>query len=128
TRFAHGYQHPAGVELFGASAIFGVSGAENGMSARPAELLYRAVDRATLADAETFTCRLRTKAYDWNEPTQLKKLFGWGLNVVSKNQILGRAIPLALVTTIVGWDDMNEVTWDTLNLGTWDYPLVVPNF
>lgn len=128
TRFAHGYEHPAGVELFGASTIFGTSGAENGMSAQPSSLLYRAVDRVTLGNAEDFTCRLRTKAYDWNEPTQLKKLFGWGMNAVSKNQIRGRAIPLALVTTVVGWDDMNENTWDTLNLGTWDYPLVIPNF
>lgn len=125
TRFAHGYQHPAGVELFGASTIFGVSGATDAaISAK----LYRSVDRATIDDAEEFTCHLRTKAYDWNEPTQLKKLFGWGLNVVSKNQIRGRAIPLALVTTVVSYDDMNEVTWDTLNLGTWDYPLVVPNY
>lgn len=130
TRFAHGYEHPAGVELFGASTIFGVSGAENGMESQLSSPLYRSVDRidTLAAEAETYLCRMRTKAYAWNEPTQMKHLFSWGLDVVSKNPILGRAIPLALVTTVVTYDQMNEVTWDVLNEGTWDYPLVPPVF
>lgn len=124
TRFAHGYEHPAGVELFGASTIVGVSASPNATMQRNS---YRGVDRITVVDAEEFTCRVRTKAYDWKEPTQWKRLYSWGLDVVSKMPIVGRAIPLALVSTIVSWDDMNLVTWDELNDGTWDYPLVVPN-
>src|SRR5690606_14188088 len=58
----------------------------------------------------------------------LKHLFSWGLDVVSKNSVKGRAIPLALVTTVVTYDQMNEVTFDELNEGTWDYPLVPPTF
>lgn len=128
TRFAHGYEHPAGVELFGASTVFGVSGAEDDANSIAAPL-YRVIDRVSLtAEAETYTCRVRTKAYAWNEPTQLKRLFSWGLDAVSKNPIRGRAIPLALTTTIVTYDQMNEVTYDTLNEGTWDYPLVPPVF
>lgn len=125
TRFAHGYEHPAGVEIFGASAVFGVSGAS---STSLNSTLYQAVDRATVDDAEEYTARLVTKAYDWREPSQFKKLLSWGVDVVSKNPVLGRAIPLALTTTIVTWDDMNDVTWDVLNTGTWDYPLIVPTF
>lgn len=125
TRFAHGYEHPAGVELFGANTIFGVSGSND---TAVSSTLYRVVDRIATGDGEEFSCRLVTKAYDWREPTQLKHLFAWGVDVVSKNEIRGRALPLSLVTTFVGWDDMNAVTWDELNLGTWDYPLVVPNY
>src|SRR5690606_35679062 len=123
TRFAHGYEHPAGGELFGASTIFGVSGSQHGMASQLSSPLYRSVDRISEA-AAAFPCRMRTKAYGWNEPTQLKHLFSWGLDVVSKNSVKGRAIPLALVTTVVTYDQMNEVTFDELNEGTWDYPLV----
>lgn len=70
-------------------------------------------------------CSTKTKNFDMAISHQFKRLWWWGVDVSSPNDITGIASPIILSFSVT-WDQLAipPVTWDTLN--TWDQPLTTP--
>jgi hypothetical protein len=87
--------------------------------------LFRCVD-AISTTAETMTCRVVTKNYDYQESNKFKRLISWGVDVISKVAITSKVVPVTY-TTAVTWDQLKNagLTWDNRKAGgyTWDRPL-----
>lgn len=111
-------QRPEG--YFGQDMAFGVSG-----SGDPSSFgLYRIVDDFTSTDKEVMSCRIKTKAYDYQTPDRFKGLFWWTADVLMASKATGTAVPLSLTESVITWRDMDLIPggWATLDLGTWDHP------
>lgn len=72
---------------------------------------------------ETITCSTKTKNFDMAISHQFKRLWWWGADVTTNNDIIGTATPIIL-SFVVTWDDLASKTWDNLN--DWDQPLASP--
>ena len=70
--------------------------------------------------SEQFECYLRTKTYDFNTPTEWKRLYWWAVDLMATGQITAQAQVVGLSEEGSQWQAMEEYTWDTL--GTWDIP------
>lgn len=89
--------------------------------------LYSIYDHPTGGvGTETFTCKLRTKIYDFETPSEWKRLYWWAADIMAANSATCRAIPVALDSAQPSWDLLNSYTWDQLNNGTWDNPTATP--
>lgn len=64
-----------------------------------------------------FYCIATTKDYDMSDPIRYKKLFWWGVDLVSGEDILGSITPITLITSVT-WDALTTQTW--ADLGTWE--------
>lgn len=62
-------------------------------------------------------CIATTKDYDMADPVRYKRLFWWGADIKSGNQITADVRPITLVSSPT-WDELGTLTWD--QLGTWD--------
>jgi hypothetical protein len=67
-----------------------------------------------------FFCVATTKDYDFADPIRFKKLFWWGVDIVSGNQIIGSIEPITLLFSIT-WNDLGVQEWEELD--TWGDPL-----
>lgn len=66
-----------------------------------------------------FHCIATTKDYDMADPIRYKKLFWWGADVISGNDVVGSIEPITLVNSTT-WDALLTETWNDLN--TWANP------
>jgi len=87
-------------------------------------------DEATLQTEETLdlavnliACRTKTKNFDLAVSHQFKRLWWWGADVTSRNDITGIATPI-IASFDVAWQDIEETAWQ--DLGTWAQPLDEP--
>lgn len=71
----------------------------------------------------TIMCSVRTKNFDMAVSHQFKRLWWWGADVSTNNEIFGIATPITS-SFVVTWDSLAAYTWDQLN--TWDQPLTAP--
>lgn len=75
---------------------------------------------------ETIVCSVTSKMYDYSVPYSFKRLFWWGIDIVTKHPVNVQVRPHVHSVGIT-WDDANNenYTWDQLRLagGTWDRPL-----
>jgi hypothetical protein len=87
--------------------------------------LYR-VEESVLGtgEGELMTCRVRTKAYDFEEAAQYKRLFYWTVEIRSSEGIEALAHPDALPDGGTTWNEMEDYNWN--DFGTWNNPLVLP--
>ncbi len=72
----------------------------------------------------TIYCHVRTKNFDMAASHQFKRLWWWGADIETNNEVVGIATPITS-SFIVTWDDLANYTWDQLN--TWDQPLTAPS-
>ena len=89
---------------------------------RKSPLLY--IKESLGTSGETFTCEVRTKNYNYQLSSNFKRLFWWGVDVVSRGRIRGSANPVVQSAT-VSWNKLysSGVTWgDLLLTGTWGMP------
>jgi hypothetical protein len=70
--------------------------------------------------SNTFFCIATTKDYDMADPVRYKRLFWWGVDVISGQDLTGSIVPITLVNS-VSWDALTTQTWD--DLGTWGNPI-----
>jgi hypothetical protein len=66
-------------------------------------------------------CIATTKDYDMADPIRYKKLFWWGVDLVSGEQVIGSIAPITLINAVT-WDALTTQTWN--DLGTWGDPIV----
>lgn len=71
-----------------------------------------------------FFCIATTKDYDMADPVRYKKLFWWGADVITGEDVTGSITPITLVSSTT-WDALNGETWADLN--TWANPTSGPN-
>jgi hypothetical protein len=57
---------------------------------------------------------------------QYKRLWWWGADVTTDNDIIGKATPI-VVSFNVTWGDLAAFTWGDLADNTWGQPLSVPS-
>ncbi len=70
----------------------------------------------------SFYCIATTKNYDMADPVRYKRIFWWGADVVSGQEIVGSLTPITLLNSTT-WDALNTETWADLN--TWASPLAL---
>jgi hypothetical protein len=86
----------------------------------------RIPDKSTDDDVEgfgtsTMHCIATTKTYDMADPIRYKRLFWWGADVVTGNDIVGSVQPITIQFS-PSWLSLGDLTWNDLN--TWEIPLL----
>jgi hypothetical protein len=66
-----------------------------------------------------FYCIATTKDYDIADPVRYKRLFWWGADIVSGQNVVGSITPITLISSAT-WDALTTETWADLN--TWGNP------
>lgn len=72
----------------------------------------------------TFDCIVTTKDFDMADPVRFKRLFWWGCDALTGNDIQGDVQPITLQFQPT-WNDLDSLTLDDLN--TWGLPLSEPS-
>lgn len=72
----------------------------------------------------TMYCIATTKDYDMANPIVYKRLFWWGADVLTGEDVLGSVTPITLVSSAT-WNDLTTQTWAQLN--TWGNPTMGAN-
>lgn len=70
--------------------------------------------------SETFECVMRTKIFDFNSPTEWKRIYWWSADVAAKGAVTGKIIPIGVPDLENTWDQLDQFTWDYLENVTWD--------
>jgi hypothetical protein len=68
-----------------------------------------------------FHCIATTKNYDMADPVRYKRLFWWGADVITGEEVTGSITPITLVSSVT-WDALTTETW--ADLGTWGSPII----
>jgi hypothetical protein len=71
---------------------------------------------------EYIDCYMRTKSYDYDTPSAMKRLFWWGADIKTNRFVEGTVIPVA-VKLPPKWGDLQAYTHAQLSAGTWGNPL-----
>lgn len=77
-----------------------------------------------LTSANTFFCVATTKDYDMADPIRYKKLFYWGADIRSGQDVVGSITPITLINSTT-WNDLNAEKWS--DLLTWGSPTAGPS-
>ena len=81
------------------------------------------LDGSTVIEAggtETFECVVRTKIYDFDRPTEWKRMYWWAADISASGQISGVISPIGIPDLQNTWDQLDQFTWDFLAEKTWD--------
>ncbi len=68
-----------------------------------------------------FYCIATTKDYDITDPIRYKKLFWWGVDVITGENCTGSITPITLVNSVT-WDALTTETWSVLD--SWGDPIL----
>lgn len=69
----------------------------------------------------TFYCLATTKDYDMADPIRYKRIFWWGADVITGEDVVGSLTPISLVSS-TSWDALTTEMWSSLE--TWEEPIV----
>ena len=114
-----GYQerYPAALGISGASATkvwymqdFPVSG---WFELEGGEVVVR-------GSSEQFQCAMRTKIFDFDAPTEWKRIYWWSTDVSAFGSVVGKIVPIGVPEVQNTWDQLDQFTWDYLSDLTWD--------
>ena len=78
---------------------------------------------ASASPVEYIECVVNTKSYDYQAPANVKRLFWWGIDCVTKRDITTLTVPIAQVQPPL-WGDLQAYTHAQLAQGTWGNPLI----
>jgi hypothetical protein len=67
-----------------------------------------------------FLCIATTKDYDMADPVRWKRLFWWGVDVITGQDVTGSITPITLISSMT-WDALTTQTW--ADLLTWGNPV-----
>lgn len=79
---------------------------------------------AKIAGKHRFHCIITTKDYDMADPVRYKRLFWWGCDALTGNDITADVQPISLAFQPT-WDDLGSNTWNDLNI--WNALLSEPS-
>lgn len=71
--------------------------------------------------SNTFFCIATTKDYDMADPVRYKRLFWWGADLISGQDVIGSITPITLINSTT-WGDLTTQKWS--DLITWKSPLL----
>jgi flagellin-like hook-associated protein FlgL len=74
----------------------------------------------------TINCRIKTKNFDMAIPHQFKRLWWWGVDASTSNNITGEA-EVIVVNFSVTWNQLASYTWNQISGNTWNQPLTTPS-
>jgi len=75
----------------------------------------------TLDDIEIFTCKVKTKTYNFETPYSYKRLFWWGIEAITNMNLTGAAQPVS-VNFVPTWGEVRDIppgTWGSLTDNYW---------
>jgi hypothetical protein len=108
---------PISTEVLTNEIGYGVTG--SGTSAK--WLIYKIVNSpVTSSTAESFTCKLKTKIYDFGTPVEWKRLYWWAADISAAGTVTTKAYVVALSGTNTTFDTLDLTTWDELDTRNWD--------
>lgn len=70
--------------------------------------------------SESFECVMRTKIFDFDSPTEWKRIYWWSADVSAKGTVTGKIVPIGVPDLQNTWDQLDQFTWDYLENLTWD--------
>ena len=70
--------------------------------------------------SEEFECVMRTKIFDFDTPSEWKRLYWWAADVSAVGQVVGKIVPIGVPDLQNTWDQLDQFTWDYLESLTWD--------
>lgn len=70
--------------------------------------------------SESFQCVMRTKIFDFDSPTEWKRLYWWSADVAAIGSVTARIVPIGVPDLENTWDQLDQYTWDYLENLTWD--------
>lgn len=85
---------------------------------------YQISDGWNTTDEETMDCTITTKVYSVGEESKFKRLFWWGADLISQNNIQATAIPIT-TSLQTYWNDLRVYNWGQLVSRNWENPLNV---
>lgn len=93
-------------------------------SIAPAAVLTVTEDehRDTVMLTEVIEATMLTKTYDYQAASAFKRMFYWGVDMVSPRPIYAEARPVGKKNSLT-WADMETYTHEQLEEGTWENPL-----
>lgn len=109
TKAAHFIEAPRGTLLDSDAAItaYGVAG----YAVTGGGLLKWSEEFPETA-TETITCKIKTKTYDIDQPSQFKRLFGWELLVIAVNFVEASINPIDTINEVpMTWNELDDYTW-----------------
>lgn len=74
----------------------------------------------TANGSEAFECVMRTKIFDFDAPTEWKRIYWWSADVSAKGEVIGKIIPIGVPDLQNTWDQLDQFTWDYFEALTWD--------
>lgn len=72
---------------------------------------------AKIINSFEFSAIATSKDFDMGDPVRFKRLYWWGADLLSGNQIKGSLQPITL-DAVPTWNELGSLTWDELQ--TWD--------
>lgn len=82
-------------------------------------------DTYTVTDSEVMNISVRSKTYNFNVPYSYKRLFWWGIDLLTNSLVTAKVIPISYGQPIT-WDQLSTYTWDQLSTAPWNAPLDIP--
>lgn len=77
-----------------------------------------------IATSKIINCSARTKNFDMSISHQFKRLWWWGADLTTDNDVIGIATPIVLSFNVT-WGALGTETWGALNDNTWAQPQTV---
>lgn len=86
------------------------------------QLTYIFQDGYDSTNTESITCTAQTKVFDFDAPGTFKRLYWWGVDVLTTGIVTGMLTPV-IYTFQVTWDTLAaNYDWDEMAAFTWDQP------
>lgn len=83
--------------------------------------VYIMQDGLDATSAETFTCTIQTKVFDFDTPDKFKRLYWWGVDLFSRGNVTGTVVPV-IYSFNVTWGSVASKTWGQMADFTWGQP------
>jgi len=70
--------------------------------------------------SEEFRCVLRTKIFDFDSPSEWKRMYWWAADISASGEIEGTVTPIGIPDLQNTWDQLDQYTWTYFATKTWD--------
>jgi hypothetical protein len=116
------WKFPVADPTTGVAKFFAGSALTTVVAAKSLQILR---DTYTVTESEVMNISVRSKTYNFNVPYSYKRLFWWGIDVLTNSLITARVIPISYGQPVT-WDQLSGYTWDQLATATWNAPIDIP--
>jgi hypothetical protein len=79
-------------------------------------------DTYTSTESESMNVSVRSKTYNFNVPYSYKRLFWWGVDLLTNSPITARVIPVSYGTPVT-WGQLPTLTWNSISTHMWSAPI-----